>query len=109
MKISKETRYQAAAMPLRLLRGSTTTTAAHGTTAAAGLEVTAGSLASHATPATRSTTTRESSSPVELARVLTAFLDLDLDAVDRMGVGSDGSLESSGRLEVDEGAVLRSC
>jgi hypothetical protein len=41
-----------------------------------------------------------------LARVLTAFLDLDLDAVDRVRVGSDGSLESSGCLEVDKSAVL---
>jgi hypothetical protein len=94
-------------IPLRLLGGSTTTTAAHRTTATAGLEVTAGTLATHAATATRSTAARESTSPVELARVLTAFLDLDLDTVDRVGVSSDSSLESSGSLEIDESAVLR--
>jgi hypothetical protein len=62
-------------------------------------------LATHSAPATRSTTTRESA-PVELARVLAALLDLDFDAVDRVGVGSNGSLESSGRLEIDKGTVL---
>ena len=93
-------------MSLCFLRGSATTSATHGTTSTAWLEVTAGSLAAHTATAARSTTARESSSPVKLARVLTAFLDLDLDAVDRVRVGSDGSLESSGCLEVDKSAVL---
>lgn len=92
--------------PLRLL--SRTAAAAHRTTSATRLEVSTRRLAAHTATATRSTTTSKSPT-VELPRVLTAFLDLHLDAIDRVRVSSDSGLESGGCLEVNKGAVLNAC
>jgi hypothetical protein len=53
----------------------------------------------------RATTTREVT--LELAlRALAALLDLELNAIDRVGVGGKCGLVSGGGLEVDEGSVL---
>ena len=90
--------------PLCLLR-SATATATHGAASTTRLEVSTGCLAAHTASAPGSAAASKTST-VELSRVGAAFFNLDLDAIDRVRVGSDSGLEASGRLEVDKRAVL---
>lgn len=98
-RLSPKRRY-----PLCLL-GRAAATATHGSASTTRWEVSTGCLA-HTAPATGSTAATKAST-VELARVGAPFFDLDLNAVDRVRVGSDCGLEASGCLEVDKGTVLK--
>jgi hypothetical protein len=83
-------------------------TAAGGTTsraaAAAWLETTTRTLATHASTTTRSPAAE--SSTVELLGTGTTLFDLEVNAIDIVGVGGDGGLVGGRGLEVNEGAVL---
>jgi hypothetical protein len=63
-------------------------------------------LSAHTSAAARGAAAREAAAEL-FVRALTAFFDPELDIVDRMRVGGNGSLELSRRLEVGECAVLR--
>jgi hypothetical protein len=81
--------------------GSSTTAATHGAAATAWLE-TATRLTADAT-----TATVRSAAWVEwLLRAGAALLNLDLDAVDSMWIGVDGTLVAGGGLEINESAIL---
>ena len=84
---------------------STAATATNRATAATTLEVVAALRTTHTATATGSTAATGEEC---LGRACAALLHLDLNAVHGMGVGVDGSLESSCCLEVDESTVLNS-
>jgi hypothetical protein len=98
----KEKVARAVSPGLRLL-GSTTT--ASRSASATGVESTS-TLATHVSTPTRSTT-REAASTELLVRALATLFNLELDIVDGVGIGGNGSLVSCGSLEVNECAVLQ--
>lgn len=84
---------------------STTTGATSRSTTAARLESSTRSLATSTSAATRSTTAWEATAELFVGTSAT-LLDLDLDVVNIVRIGSNGGLETSRGLEVDESAVL---
>lgn len=91
------------ASPSSLLRSTAAAPGDGSTTAAPGLVSSTRSLATDAATATgRTTRVRAVERGAE-----TALLDLDFDSTNRVRVAVDCVLESSGRLEVNKGTVLR--